>query len=408
MEAPDFYTGAPIDAADLRYRDDFVHLVWDELRTKHVVLTAPRRTGKTSIMDHLRARPRAGFTVIYENVQDLEHPADFFASLLARFHDEHPKLFRDVLGRGWDLVATALRKIESIGVSEFKVALRESDPDWRTNWKRHGAQFLDRVRHHDKPVLLIVDELPDMLLNMRSADEAMLREFLAWFRTQRQNPKPKDDRVRWLVGGSVNLSSTLDAIQMVDLINDLEDVTLPVLRDEDVIHFVQSMLTARRVEFDDDVPERVRVHLGRPIPLFMQMITLSLYRNWKRRRTRLSAADADAAFTELVMSNAARDKLQHYYSRLDRYYDEPGCSAAHELLGRISLTSRGIGRDRLLQDFEGILDQQGITAPPHQRKQMFNRLLRDLENDFYIAEVRVGEYDFASGLLKAWWKKYYA
>jgi hypothetical protein len=36
------------------------------------------------------------------------------------------------------------------------------------------------------------------------------------------------------------------------------------------------------------------------------------------------------------------------------------------------------------------------------------QLLRDLENDFYVAEVRPGTFDFASGLLKQWWKKYYA
>jgi hypothetical protein len=40
-------------------------------------------------------------------------------------------------------------------------------------------------------------------------------------------------------------------------------------------------------------------------------------------------------------------------------------------------------------------------------------LLRDLENDFYISELSSdtpddSRYDFASGLLKSWWKKYYA
>lgn len=37
-----------------------------------------------------------------------------------------------------------------------------------------------------------------------------------------------------------------------------------------------------------------------------------------------------------------------------------------------------------------------------------NRLMRDLENDFYVAEVNSGRFDFASGLIKQWWRKYYA
>jgi predicted AAA+ superfamily ATPase len=69
-ETPEFYTGSPVDAADLRYRDQFVADLWDTLRTKHVLLTAPRRTGKTSVMDHLRSFPQNGYAVIYENVQE--------------------------------------------------------------------------------------------------------------------------------------------------------------------------------------------------------------------------------------------------------------------------------------------------------------------------------------------------
>ena len=39
---------------------------------------------------------------------------------------------------------------------------------------------------------------------------------------------------------------------------------------------------------------------------------------------------------------------------------------------------------------------------------MFNRITLDLENDFYIVEVKPRIYDFASGVLKLWWRKYYA
>ncbi len=407
-EVPEFYTGSPIDAADLRYRDQFLDQLWETLQSKHVLLTAPRRTGKTSVMDHLRTLPRDSYSVIYENVQDLAHPADFFAALLSRFYDEHPKIFRDTLGTSWGLITKTLGRIEEFSFSEFKIALRENDPDWKANWKRHGAKFLEQIRHHNTAVLLIVDELPDMILNLGAEDKNLLREFLAWFRAQRQDPQPKHDKVRWLVGGSVNLSGTLDAMQMVDLINDFEDVSLPVLRDEDVKDFVRSMLSGRDVQFDDNVPERFLEHLGRPIPLFMQMVTQDLYRHWKRYKLRLTANDVDVAFDDLVISNAARDKLQHYYSRIARYYELPQRTAAHCLLSQLSLSRNGLNRNRLFQEFERILNEEGLDTPAHRRKQQFNQLLRDLENDFYVSEITVNHYDFASGILKAWWKKYYA
>ena len=88
MHRPEFYTGEPVEAGDLWFRDDFVDLVWDKLRRQHVLISAPRRTGKTSVMNHLVEAPQDGFCVIYQNVQDLSHPADLFQTILDNFYEQ--------------------------------------------------------------------------------------------------------------------------------------------------------------------------------------------------------------------------------------------------------------------------------------------------------------------------------
>ena len=405
---PEFYTGAPVDPVDLRFRETFLAELWQALRTGHVVLTAPRRTGKTSVMDYLRDHPESGFSVVSISVQDLTHPADFFQVLLDGFHDAHPDFVRDRLAAGWELVSGVVGKVDEIGVGGFKLGLRESDPDWRTNWRQHGDTFLAQARKTDARILFIIDEFPDMLLSLSREDEGLPREFLAWFRTQRQNPAPARDSIRWLIGGSVNLAGTLDALGLVDLINDLEDVSLPPLTDGDIETFVKEMLSGRGVPFDDDVPQRLVARLGRPIPLFMQMATQDLYRLWKREQRRIAGADVDAVFDAMVVGSAARNQLQHFHSRINQYYADPKRSIAHALLGQISVSGPALRRSDLLQETERLLTELGVTLPTHERRQMFNQLLLDLENDFYIEESGEGSYDFASGVLKSWWRKYHA
>ena len=407
-DTPEFYTGAPVDPVDLRFRGDFVAELWRTLGNGHVVLTAPRRTGKTSVMDYLRDHPERGFSVVSINVQDLTHPADFFQVLLDELHDAYPDFVRDQLAAGWALLSGVLGRIDEVGVGGFKIALRGSDPDWRANWRQHGDAFLAQARAIGVPILLIVDEFPDMLLNLSRADGALVREFLAWFRTQRQNPAPARDSIRWLVGGSVNLAGTLDALGLVDLINDLEDVSLPPLTDVDIGIFVKEMLGGRGVAYDDDVPPRLIRRLGRPIPLFMQIATYDLYRLWKREKRKIVAADVDGVFDAIILGSAARTRLQHFQSRIDRYYADPKHSIAHVLLGRISVSESGLGRATLLRETERVLVELGITLPAHERRQTFNRLLLDLENDFYVVEVENDVYDFASGVLKSWGRKYHA
>ena len=405
---PEFYTGAPVDPVDLRFRGVFVAELWRTLRTAHLVLTAPRRTGKTSVMDYLRDHPENGFSVVSINIQDLTHPADFFQVLLDGFHDAHPDFVRDRLAAGWGLVSGVLERVEEIGAGGFKLALRQSDPDWHENWRQHDDTLLAQARNTGAPILFIIDEFPDMLLNLSRENEALLREFLAWFRTQRQNPAPARDSIRWLVGGSVNLAGTLDALGLVDLINDLEDVSLPPLTDGDIETFVKEMLSGRDVPFDEDVARRLIALLGRPIPLFMQMATQDLYRLWKRERREIVATDVDTVFDTMIVGSAARTRLQHFHSRIRQYYADPRRSLAYALLGQISASDSGLRRATLLQETERALADLGLTLAAHERRQIFNQLLLDLENDFYIVEVEEGFHDFASGVLKSWWRKYHA
>ena len=72
------------------------------------------------------------------------------------------------------------------------------------------------------------------------------------------------------------------------------------------------------------------------------------------------------------------------------------------------MSESGLRRAMLMQETERVLVELGTVLSAHERKQTFNRLLLDLENDFYVVEVENDIYDFASGVLKSWWRKYHA
>ena len=406
-KTPDFYTGSVIEAEDLQFRNAFIDHLWEILQSMNVLLKAPRRCGKTSVMEHLRRYPRHNFVVIYENVQDLSHPADFFLAILDKFRDAHPEVF-DVLVDGWKSVRSWLPKVDGLEVGEFKLKFREHEADYREQWRHHGDTLFARLRTLGRPVLIIADEFPDLLLNLRQDNPKLLRDFLSWFRAQRSQPTPKQDNVRWLLGGSINLSTTLDGLGLLDRINDLDDEPLPDLTPAQVEEFVAVMLASRGVPFERKLPVRLRELLGRPIPLFLQMLTQDLYRSWRKRPRKLKPADVDAEFARFITSTAAQDKLQHFYTRLAKYYAEPALSQAHALLNQLCTTGAdGAPRAVLNQIFDSTWPP-GQQPAAHERKRLFQQLLRDLANDFYVVETAEGRYDFASGIIKAWWRKYYA
>ncbi|MBX3419831.1 MAG: ATP-binding protein [Pirellulaceae bacterium] len=406
----DFYTGSIVPPEDLWFRDEFIAELWAKLEKEHVLLTAPRRTGKTSVMNHMRERPQDNRLVVFQNVQDLKHPADLFQTIIENFHEQHQHFLRDLAGKGWGLlkglIGSAVEKVEDVEFGGVKIKLRENDPDWKANWKAHAEELLSRIRQSKKQVLIIVDELPDMLLNMKLENAKEAREFMAWFRKQRETPPPSRDNIRWLVGGSINLTSTLDDLGGIDLINNLSTEQLPILTPDQVCEFVTKMLGQRDILFEAGVPSRVEQHLGRPIPLFLQMATQELARCWKRQPRMLTCNDVEDVFRNLITGSGAKDKLQHYYSRIQKYYPEPRAALAYKLLSMLSKSkSSGLTRNALKTAFE---KEIGIQMPPAQRDLLFNKILCDLMNDFYIGEIKKDRFDFESGIMKAWWMKYYA
>ncbi len=405
--ARQFYIGQVVEPEDLFFRDEFISDLWSRLKRQHVVLTAPRRTGKTSVMTHLLKNPEVDWLVLYLNVQDTSTPMDFYLQLLDEFNTRSPKALGRLFAKGESLVKSALNSIEAIEYSSLKVAIRDSDAQLATRWRERLDDLLTRIRKDGLRVLVILDELPDMLLEMKRKDAAPVRDFLGWFREQRQNPTPADDAIRWLIGGSINLMATLDSMGLVDRMNDPEVVSLPVFSGEQVMEFVVTMLEDRGCGFDADVPEEVAKQLGRPIPYFLQMVTQELSRTWARTGVPLVRQDVVDVFNGVVASPEARDKLQHYHSRIARYYGD-SATTAHALLDMLSLSENGISRRALQQKHDELAQTEAAELPLYENKKRFNELMLHLENDFYIVEADDDCFDFAGGVLKTWWRKYYA
>lgn len=72
----DFVIGGPATDSDFLFREEFIEDLWDSARKNNILLLAPRRMGKTSIMHQLMEEPREGWLVVYLNVEELESPGD--------------------------------------------------------------------------------------------------------------------------------------------------------------------------------------------------------------------------------------------------------------------------------------------------------------------------------------------
>jgi hypothetical protein len=402
----DFIVGGVARDDDFFFHKAFLEDLIDSLRTDHVLLIAPRRTGKTSIMFKLLDNPPAGRLVIHLNVEELNTPAEFFIALLDAIHEHQPDFLRDYLADSWDVFQKFGNRLEEVSFLDFKIKLKKS-ADWEKDWRELAEQLMERLVKSNQSILFIIDELPDLLISMQE-QSADLKAFLHSFRKMRQTSK--NNHIRWLVGGSVNIRGTLEEAGYINLINDFRVEVLPPFSEKDVTEFVETMFQQKDITYSDEVIPAIHYMLGVPIALFLQLLTQELYRFWRRvQPDQLTAQHVEQVFNQALLGEAAHDKLQHYHSRIRLHYSQPDQAAAYQLLNILSQSGDdGIKQTTLFQHYAQLEAKQSTPKTGIVLKQAFKTLLVKLQSDFYIQPSDDGTLNFNSHLLKLWWLKHWA
>jgi len=150
----DFIVGSPAREGDFWFRDEFVKNLWNSIKKHNVLLIAPRRIGKTTVMYRMLDHPKDNWLVIHLNVEELKTPEDFFITLVDAIREHQPAYFKDTLAKGWDYLKGILSRIQKIEVYEFKIELRRSE-DLKKNWEERATQLMERVFASGEKILFI-------------------------------------------------------------------------------------------------------------------------------------------------------------------------------------------------------------------------------------------------------------
>lgn len=213
--------GSPARGEDCYGRDAEVEIIWNRLETGHVLLVAPRRFGKTSIMLRLYDEPRDGRKVVYidlEHISDTEGFLIELISVIAQRSDlrKCSDKFGKLIGHAWDFVRD---NVDNVGVGDFKVKLREGNT-LRENWREKADELFADLDSCEEDFIIMLDEFPIMVQHMLRQNREAAEEFLHWFRRLRIDPSNKLQHVRFVIAGSINLQTTLDQHGLVATIND--------------------------------------------------------------------------------------------------------------------------------------------------------------------------------------------
>jgi uncharacterized protein len=383
--------GSPARNSNFFPREADIRELWHQLTRGHVLMLAPRRVGKTSLLYHLQDEPRAGWHCLYLSVEGAVTEAEFVARLLAVLCQAHPThAWRTRFGAG---LRRILRSFGSLQAGPFRVKLADAIGE---EWQTVGLTALAVMGETQGDTVVMVDEFPifvQHLLTRKPDGEERARFFLDWFREAR-HAKDRDGRMHFLLTGSLGLDAVLRAAGMTATINDFATFQLAPLTPIQADAFLARLGEGEELALTAEIRRRILRHIDWPIPFHLQLLFSEILRQVKFRDRVLDEALVDGAYATLL-APSNRMHFEHWVQRLDK----PVLSPEEWAFKMALLRAAALDRDGVT---ESSIIQIGRTFAPGLKSEV---VLASLEHDGYL--VSNGQrWRFASTLLRDWWRKW--
>jgi hypothetical protein len=385
--------GPPVTDSDFFNREAEQRQMWEALHGHDVLLLAPRRVGKTSLMLRLRDTANAqGLEAAYLSVQGAEDEVEFVRKLYESVSGlgSAPGIFKQ-LGKG--PVGRILKRTRKVTLAKLGLELKDGDP-----WTDLGAALAEALDSHQGRRLVLIDEIPVFILTLLRKDPSgeRARRFLSWFRGLRQQPDRRGG-LHWLLAGSVGLDTVAARLRLGDTINDLYLIHLGPFERETAKRFLREMSNAYAFPIPEDGLERGLDRIGWLIPYYLQLLFYELRADCTKRDAAPDLATIDRVFDSLL-SPSKKGYFDYWRQRLKEELGEPDASFALLLLAAAAADPAGASRTALEQSLRERL--QELEA----RKEKLRYLLDVLDSDGYLVEDQE-RYRFRSPLLREFWLK---
>jgi len=376
--------GSPVEGADFYGRQRELEVAQRRLLGNNLMLSAPRRVGKTSFARKLlTCMKEQGWNTIFLNLEGINSVPAFFQTIYNELL-ELPNIKKHQ-----QLVAKIKQAIERYLPTELSASVAGIGA--KVVMPQVDSQDFERlqtiIKEIEENTLIVLDELTVFLERILKTagnenDDGVVRDFLHQFRALRQQT---ENQCRWIVASSIGIRNFASQHQLTDTLNDFAEIPLGAFSPEEATGLTMALAEVEHITLPPAMVNYMLEKIGWNIPYFIQLIISRLPAHEVTRE------DIDTAYRELLMTSS----FDTWSERLSKEYgqDEP---AARVILDYLCLNAAGEERDDIYNRL--VAKGKEIT------NERFSSLLMTLENDGYIGKTDSRRF-FRSPLLRDYWKR---
>lgn len=357
--------------------------LWKYLRNgNQLLISAPRRVGKTSFLINICNQQVPGYLVKYHITQSINRSNEFFKRLYKSLLEE-----LSTKQNIWESLTEILKrnKVERVGTDGIE--LNGTELDYYEEFRR-----LIKKVELDVKLVFVIDEFSETtenIINDQGESEAKL--FLHQNRELRQDTDIKS-KIQFIYSGSIGLGNIAERLGAIKNVNDLTDFPIPPLSEDESYAMIKQLTVSGEVQFDPEVQKYLLDRIHWYIPYYIQVIldeteTILL----QKEELVITETTIDKAIDEALKK---RSYFEHWHTRLRTAFKGTDYTFAKELLNVASKSANGITATQIFD-----------LAQKYELQDHYNIIQRTLEYDGYITPNEQKVFVFNSPLLRIWWER---
>jgi hypothetical protein len=356
----------------------------DKIRAgANLSLVAPRRVGKTSLLQAVRRDLDKEFACLFVDLEAATS-AEQAVREIAEVASRHQSLKTKVttfLGRFQASASVATP------VGDVSLALRDA---LQIDWQRRGHQLIEGLVADNTGVVLFLDEVPILvrtLLRQSTApgERGPADVFLSWLRKVTQEHR---GALRVVMTGSIGLAPMVARANLSATLNAFEHQTLNPWSRETTVAALLALAADTRTPLTPEGAQAMAELLGIGVPYHVQLFFQHVSAHQRQHGLESIGPDeANEVWTHRLLADHA--DLPHWEQRLVSSVDDGHAPVARDLLTAAAL------HEPLTAD---------AARAAHADEDVLRALFEVLEHDGYLARRDDGWY-FPNRLLRAWWAR---
>lgn len=357
--------------------------IWEEIhKGNHVLLAAPRRVGKSSVMQAMVKNCPEDTRCIFKDIEGIKSEVEFyqqFFELIIQCLNKFQK------GKHW--LSSFLREITIEEITLDGIKFGDKKP---TDYVQEINSILPNISSQGVKIVLLIDELPELLNKLyKNGRQDEASNILNHLREWRQNPDIRP-YFSLVLAGSVGIHHVVKTIEGRTVgINDFGIVPFEALTLNEATHYITWATEDASIQYDEPLLQYLLLKINHFIPYFINLMLDEIDKSARKTaQFNLNETTIDTAFDSIVKNN---DHFKDWKNRLFDYFSPADSAFLHNVL--IYIAHRNVIDPRQLYNL----------ATKHHKQNTYMELMHGLEHDGYIIE-RKGQFVFVSPFLQAFWK----